>query len=152
MQRDIVLENRSTGFDLGVQGSIGSIEDKFKAQDWDGAKVAFETSVRDFKDQGGGTFFNNIVEPYVMMCLEYGRPDQADEGLHFTEERMPLDSQSLIAMEFQKLKDEVKWRRTLFRRWTSGWGSWTTGIMRRPTAMDRRRSGILGLRMNSWRG
>jgi hypothetical protein len=34
LQRDIVLENRSTSFDLGVQGSIGTIEDKFKAQDW----------------------------------------------------------------------------------------------------------------------
>jgi hypothetical protein len=114
LQRDIVLENRSTGFDLGVQGSLGGIEDKFKAQDWDGAKIAFETSVRDFKDQGGGTFFNNIVEPYVMMCLQYGRPDQADDGLHFTEERMPMDSQSLVAMEFGQLKDKVKWGKDAF--------------------------------------
>jgi hypothetical protein len=114
LQRDIVLENRSTSFDLGVQGSLGTIEDKFKAQDWDGAKVAFETAVRDFKDQGGGTFFNNIVEPYVMMCLQYGKPEQADDGLHFTEERMPMESDSLIAMEFGKLKDEVKWGKDAF--------------------------------------
>jgi hypothetical protein len=76
--------------------------------------VAYETSVRDFKDQGGGTFFNNIVEPYVMMCLQYGRPDQADGGLHFTEERMPMEMNSLIAMEFGKLKDELKWGKDAF--------------------------------------
>lgn len=114
LQRDIVLQNRSTGFDLGVQGSLGGIEDKFKAQDWDGAKVAFETSVRDFKDQGGGTFFNDVIEPYVMLCFQYGRPDQADDGLHFTEERMPMEPDSLIKMEFDKLKNKVKWAKDAF--------------------------------------
>jgi hypothetical protein len=108
LQQDIVLQNRSRGFDLGVKGSIGEIEDKFKAQDWDGAKVAYETAVRDFKDQGGGTFFNNIVEPYIMLCLQYNRPEQADDGLHFTEERMTLDSGSLLGQEFAKLKGMVK--------------------------------------------
>jgi hypothetical protein len=108
LQQDIVLQNRSSGFDLGVQGSLGAIEDKFKAQDWDGAQVAFETSVRDFKDQGGGTFFQNVVRPYVMMCLQYDRPQQADDGLHFTEERMPMDSESILAQEFSQLKDQVK--------------------------------------------
>ena len=114
LQRDIVLQNRSTGFDLGVQGSLGGIEDKFKAQDWDGAKVAFETSVRDFKDQGGGTFFQSVIKPYVMMCLQYGRPQQADDGLHFTEERMPMEATSIIKLEFDKLKDEVKWATDAF--------------------------------------
>jgi hypothetical protein len=108
LQQDIVLQNRSTGFDLGVQGSLGAIEDKFKAQDWDGAKLEFEKSVRDFKDQGGGTFFYNVVRPYVMLCLQYGRADQADDGLHFTEERMEMDPTSIVGMDFQKLKDDLK--------------------------------------------
>ena len=108
LQQDIVLQNRSTGFDLGVQGSLGAIEDKFKAQDWDGAKLEFEKAVRDFKDQGGGTFFYQVIRPYVMLCVQYGRPDQADDGLHFTEERMQIDSQSIIGIDFAKLKEELK--------------------------------------------
>jgi hypothetical protein len=108
LQQDIVLQNRSTGFDLGVQGSLGAIQDKFKAQDFDGAKLEFEKAVRDFKDQGGGTFFYQVVRPYVMLCLQYGRADQADDGLHFTEERMPMDPGSIIAVEFAKLKDNLK--------------------------------------------
>ena len=114
LQRDIVLENRSTGFDLGVQGSLGTIDDKFKAQDWDGAKVAFETSVRDFKDQGGGTFFHDVISPYMMICLQYGRPEQAEDGLHFTEERMPMRQGSLIQIEFDRLKQEVNWGKLAF--------------------------------------
>ena len=88
VQRDIVLENRSTGFDLGVQGSLGTIDDKFKAQDWDGAKVAFETSVRDFKDQGGGTFFNDVDQtlyhdlPAVWAADPGGRRPALHGGAH----------------------------------------------------------------------
>ena len=107
LQQDIVLENRSSGFDLGVQGSLGAIDDKFKAQDFDGAKLEFEKSVRDFKDQGGGTFFYHVIEPYVMECVQYGRIDQAKDGLHFTEERMPMDSQSIVGIDFGKLKDQL---------------------------------------------
>jgi hypothetical protein len=114
LQRDIVLENRSTGFDLGVQGSLGTIEDKFKAKDWDGAKVAYETSVRDFKDQGGGTFFHDVIQPYVMMCLQYGREEQAEDGLHFTEERMSLREGSLIQVEFERLKRQISWAKDAF--------------------------------------
>ena len=127
LQRDIVLQNRSTGFDLGVQGSLGGIEDKFKAQDWDGAKVAFETSVRDFKDQGGGTFFQNVIQPYVMLCLQYGRAQQASEGLHFTEERMAMDDTSIIRMEFDRLKDEVRWARDAFPAMDKWLGELDTG-------------------------
>jgi hypothetical protein len=108
VQQDIVLENRSSGVDLGVQGSFSAIEDKFKAQDWDGAKLAYETAVRDFKDQGGGTFFQDVIQPYVMTCVEYGQLDQAEDGLHFTEERMPMDPQGLLGQEFASLKEGLK--------------------------------------------
>ena len=47
--QDIVLENRSTGFDLGIEGSSNAIIDKLKAGDWDGADLDFKTSVRRFQ-------------------------------------------------------------------------------------------------------
>ncbi len=108
VQQDIVLQNRSEGIDLGVQGSMNEIEDKFKAQDWDGAKLKFETAVRDFKDQGGGTFFYNLIQPYVLMCIQYGQVDQANDGIDFTEERMGMDQGSIIQMAFEQLKETVK--------------------------------------------
>jgi hypothetical protein len=108
VERDLTLQNRSQNVDFGTQGSISGIEDKFKAQDFDGAKVAFETAVRDFKDQGGGSFFYDVIRPYMMLCVQYGRYDQADDGIHFIDERMQMDPYGIVGMDYAKLKDEMK--------------------------------------------
>jgi hypothetical protein len=108
VERDLTLQNRSENVDFGTQGSISGIEDKFKAQDFDGAKVAFETAVRDFKDQGGGSFFYDVIRPYMMLCVQYGRYDQADDGAHFIDERMQIDPYGIVGMDYAKLKDEMK--------------------------------------------
>jgi hypothetical protein len=108
LQQDIVLQNRSEGFDLGVQGSMSEIEDKFKAQDWEGAKLKFETAVRDFGANGGGTLYFNVVEPYVMMCVQYGQMDQARDGIDFTQDRMGMDKDSQVAIDFENLKKEIE--------------------------------------------
>jgi hypothetical protein len=108
VERDLTLQNRSENVDFGTQGSISAIEDKFKAQDFDGAKIAFEAAVRDFKDQGGGSFFYDVIRPYMMLCAQYGRYDQADDGLHFIDERMQIDPYGIVGMDYAKLKDEMK--------------------------------------------
>jgi hypothetical protein len=108
VERDLTLQNRSENVDFGTQGSISAIEDKFKAQDFDGAKLAFEAAVRDFQDQGGGSFFYGVIRPYMMLCVQYGRYDQADDGLHFIDERMQMDPYSIVGMDYGKLKDELK--------------------------------------------
>lgn len=108
VERDMTLQNRSSNVDFGTQGSISGIEDKFKAQDFDGAKVSFEAAVRDFKDQGGGSFFYDVIRPYMMLCVQYGRYDQADDGLHFIDERMQIDPYGIVGMDYAKLKTEMK--------------------------------------------
>ncbi len=107
VNRDIVLENRSTGFDLGIEGSSGTIEDKIKAQDWDGAKIEFERSVRDFKEQGGSNLYYHIIRPYVFSCMSVGRLDQAADGVKFTQDRMSFNDGSLVSEQFDALKAEV---------------------------------------------
>jgi hypothetical protein len=108
VERDLTLQNRSENVDFGAQGSISGIQDKFKAQDFDGARVAFEAAVRDFKDQGGGSFFYDVIRPYVMLCVQYGRYDQADDGIHFVDERMQIDPYSIIGADFTALKGDLK--------------------------------------------
>jgi len=108
LQRDIILENRSTGFDLGIKGSFSAISDKINAQDWDGAKLEFEKAVRDFKDQGGGTFFNDVIEPYVAACAQHGQDKQAEDGIKFVEDRMSIDSKSILGAEFASMKKNLQ--------------------------------------------
>jgi len=107
LQQDIILQNRSSGADLGIKGSFSAISEKIDAQDWDGAKLAFENAVRDFKDQGGGTFFNDVIEPYAETCAQHGQIKQAEDGLSFTKDRMSIDGQSILGVEFARLKDEL---------------------------------------------
>ena len=107
LQQDIVLENRSSDFDQGILGASGAITDKIKAGDWDGARLEYEKTIRDFADQGGGTLFYYVIMPYVETCLKNGHVDQADNGLRFVKDRMSVNSDSILAEEFAKLKSEV---------------------------------------------
>jgi hypothetical protein len=108
LQRSIILQNRSSGADLGIKGSFSAISDKIKAQDWDGAKLAFQNAVRDFKDQGGGTFFHDIVYPYVIACVQHNQAKLAKDGLEFTKDRMSIDNKSLLGVEFATLEKNLE--------------------------------------------
>ena len=92
VEQDIILQNRTGGVDLAVDGTVEALEDHFKSSDWDGARMEFERSVRDFGDKGGGTYFFRLVEPYIEDCWQHGLVTQAGNGLHFTEERTRLDT------------------------------------------------------------
>jgi hypothetical protein len=107
LQQDIVLANRGTNFDAGIQEASGTIMGKITSGDWDGARSDYETTIRDFGDQGGGTLFYNVISPYVNACLHNGHPDQADDALKFAEDRMTITKDSVISVEFSKLKDQV---------------------------------------------
>ena len=63
--KDIILQNRSEGFDLGIAAGADAINEKLKANDWDGARMAFESTIRDFGEDGGLTLYSKIVYPYV---------------------------------------------------------------------------------------
>jgi hypothetical protein len=109
VEQDIILQNRSGGIDLAVEGAIEAIDDHFKAHDWDGARMEYERSVRDFGDTGGGTFFFRLVEPYWYECLENGQVEQAGNALHFTDDRTKFDQPAwdgptTISEAFDKMK------------------------------------------------
>ncbi|MCE0482861.1 MAG: hypothetical protein LV479_01330 [Methylacidiphilales bacterium] len=107
LQQDIVLENRSSGFDIGIQGAAATISDKISSGNWDDAKLEYEKTIRDFGDQGGGSLYYGVIEPYIESCLKNGRTDQAAEGLKFARDRMQLNNGSIIEMEFHHLEGKV---------------------------------------------
>jgi hypothetical protein len=109
VEQDIILQNRSGGVDLAVQGTADAIDDHMNAHDWDGARMEYERSVRDFADNGGGTFFYRLVEPYWRECLTHGQVEQAGNGIRFTDDRTKLDQPdwngpTTISAEFDDMK------------------------------------------------
>jgi hypothetical protein len=107
LEQDIVLQNRSEDFDLGITGSAGVLSDKIAVQDWDGAKLEFEQAIRDFADQGGGSLYKAIISYYVKSCLKAGRTAQAGDGIRFVEERVTMDPKSQVGQAFADLKASV---------------------------------------------
>jgi len=107
LQQEIIVTNRNTNFDVGIREAAGLIMDKVTAGDWDGARLEFESTIRDFSDQGGGTLYYEVVQPYIEVCLKNGQADQANRGIKFVQDRMQINSQSIIADEFAKLKGRV---------------------------------------------
>jgi hypothetical protein len=105
--KDIIIQNRSEGFDLGIEASADSMREKLKAENWDDARVVFERAVRDFGQDGGLTLFDKVIDPYVHACLSRGRMDLADSAISFTQDRMTIDPTSQVGDYFKKLQDEV---------------------------------------------
>jgi hypothetical protein len=107
LQQDIVLANRSGNIDLGIQGAWDTINGKIQSGDWDGARLEYEKSIRDFGEQGGGTLFYDLVSPYIEAVVKAGRIDEANREIKFTEERMNIEGGSIISGEFDELKGKV---------------------------------------------
>jgi hypothetical protein len=105
--KDIVLQNRSEGFDFGIEVSGESLDDKLKAQDWDGARQVFERAVHDFGEQGGLTLYAKIVYPYIEACLQNGKLDLADRGVDTVQNYMSMDAGSQVGQNFTDLKNEL---------------------------------------------
>ena len=105
--KDIVLQNRSEGFDFAIEVNAESLGDKLKAGDWEGARQVFERAVRDFGDQGGLTLYLKIVYPYIEACLQNGKLDMADRGVDTVQNYMAMDAQSQVWQNFTELKNEI---------------------------------------------
>jgi len=106
--RDIVLQNRSEGFAFGIDVSSESLVEKFKAQDWDGARHVFERAVRDFGQQGGLTLYDKIVRPYIKMCIANNKHDLAKRAIDTVQNYMTMDATSQVGQDFSDLKIEVE--------------------------------------------
>jgi hypothetical protein len=111
--KDIILQNRSEGFDLGIAAGADAIDEKFKVQDWDGARMAFESTIRDFGEEGGMTLYSKIVYPYIKGCLENGKLDLADRAISFTQDRMTIDPDSQVGQNFADLKNQLATKKKL---------------------------------------
>ena len=87
------------------------MNEKLKAGDWDGARLVYESTIRDFGQEGGLTLYSRIVYPYIKTCLQNDRLDLADRAIAFTEDRMVIDMQSQVGQDFAELKNEVAARK-----------------------------------------
>jgi len=109
--KDIVLQNRTEGFDFGIEVSADALYGKLKAEDWDGAREVFERAVRDFGQQGGLTLYSKIVYPYIETCLKNDKLDLANRAVDTVQNYMTMDADSQVGQDFGQLKNEINTRK-----------------------------------------
>jgi hypothetical protein len=108
LQQDIILANRGSDFDVGIDEAFRRDHGQnHAAGDWDAARLEYERTIRDFGEQGGGTLFYNVITPYVNVCLKTATRTRRTEAIKFAEDRMNIDTDSVIADGISKLKEEV---------------------------------------------
>jgi hypothetical protein len=112
LQKDIVRENRKKRFDLGIGAGAEAIFEKIDGGDWEGAEKEFKGVIRKFDEQGGGNLFYQLIQPYVISCLEDAQWKRAETALEYAEKKMEVGSQSILAREFSELRAKVenKWQ------------------------------------------
>ena len=109
--KDIIIQNRDEGFDLGIEAGADEMQEKLKSDNWDDARLVYERTIRDFGEEGGLTLYSKIVYPYIETCLEHDKVDLADRAISFTEDRMTIDLKSQMGQEFTDLKNRVTVRK-----------------------------------------
>lgn len=108
--KEIQRENRRKRFDLGIGAGADALLEHIEARQWPEARQEFRRIVRRFDEQGGGNLFYQIIEPYVLACASEQQWDLAEEAIKYAEKRMPVESGSILDMEFDRLRLIVKRR------------------------------------------
>jgi hypothetical protein len=105
--KDIVLQNRSEGFDFAIEVSADALKDKLISGDWDGSREVFERALKDYGQQGGLTLYSKIVYPYIMVCLKADKLDLAERAVDSVQNYMTIDADSQVGQDFTELKNKI---------------------------------------------
>ena len=108
LERQIITENRSKRFDLGIAVAADAVFALQEAGNWDAAAKEYDRVMGRFKRDAGGHLFYNLVEPYVQACLREGRNDVARAGMDIAEGVLKPQPGSILANDMAGLRAETK--------------------------------------------
>ena len=106
--KQIISENKSKRFDLGIAVAADTVFAKQKAGEWEDAAKEFERVMKRFKRDAGGHLFYNLVQPYVNACVSEGRPAEARAALAITGEILKPNPGSILDNDFTALREQVQ--------------------------------------------
>ncbi|MED5585351.1 MAG: hypothetical protein VYB61_03260 [Verrucomicrobiota bacterium] len=106
--RQIVAENKSKRFDLGIAIAADAIFDQQNAGHWEKAAKEYEQAIQRFSKQAGGHLFYNLVQPYVQACLSAGQPSHARAALKVADSVLRPEPRSILANDLGKLRGQVR--------------------------------------------
>tara|TARA_Y100000758_G_C15888845_1_gene363276 strand:- start:147 stop:668 length:522 start_codon:yes stop_codon:yes gene_type:complete len=108
LSRQIINENRSGRFDLGVTVAADEVFDLQKSKNWNEAHRKYKITLEQFKAASGGHLFYNLIGPYVRNCLLDRRISEASDAILLASKVIKPLPNSILYNDFEKLRSEVK--------------------------------------------
>ena len=108
LSRQIINENRSGRFDLGVSVAADEVFDLQKSRNWDEAHRKYKITLEQFKEASGGHLFYNLIDPYVRNCLLDRRISEASDAMLLASKVIKPLPNSILYNDFEKLRSEVE--------------------------------------------
>ena len=107
-RKSIMSGNRSKRFDLGIAVAADPVFRKLRLRDFDGAEKAFDTAIRRFRSKAGGHLFYNLIQPYVLTCLEEGKIDMAEDGIKALRSGFQAAQGTMLDQDMKALVERVE--------------------------------------------
>ena len=108
LSRQIISENRSGRFDLGVTVASDDVFDLQRAKKWGEAHRKYKITLEQFKNSSGGHLFYNLIAPYVRTCLLDRRINEASDAILIASKTIKPLPNSILYNDFEKLRSEVE--------------------------------------------
>ena len=105
--KQIIAENRSKRFDLGIAVAADAIFDKQHSGQWQEAGKEYTQVMQRFGGKAGGHLFYNLVQPYVQACLSEGQPAYARTALETAGSILKPEPNSILANDLKKLQGKM---------------------------------------------
>jgi hypothetical protein len=113
LSRQILVQNRTRRFDLGIGVAAIEVGEKIEAGKWSEAETAFRRALREFKGQAGGNLYYGLVVPFVEAALAEGQSAVAKNALAEARRILrpgkdTLVGRSLIELEAKSLPEKKR--------------------------------------------
>ncbi|MCH2024987.1 MAG: hypothetical protein MK172_04545 [Verrucomicrobiales bacterium] len=105
--RQIVSENRSGRFDLGITVASDGVFDLQKLKKWTEAHRKYKLTLEQFQSSSGGHLFYNLIEPYVRNCLLDRRMSEASDAMALAGKIIKPVKNTILYNDLEKLRAEI---------------------------------------------
>ena len=109
LSKQIISENKSKRFDLGISidyEEIKNLQDKLK---WREAEDKFIFALNNYgKEKSGGHLFYNLVQPYVHKLYLHKKNDQIEKARSLSRKYIVTNKGTILDNDFIKLFDQIE--------------------------------------------
>ena len=76
--------------------------------EWDEARDDFENVMRRFRSKAGGHLFYNLLQPYVLTCMQEGQLEMAQDALKHLERGFKASPGTMLDNNMNELIKRVQ--------------------------------------------